>query len=336
MCSLPSFIPALPVASPQHRLRLHLRLPAVAPRSRARHATVAIAVVPGRELSIPPGTQLPSNGPLSEQQVAHFFENGYVLVPQLVPPSALSQMRAAVSPEKPSARQNPLYSHLDFFTWRLDPIFKQIATRSKVAAAALQLTPLSAQVAANSRAMVVVQDAFFRMRGDNKGCGFHVDDPFFWPCPRDAPGPGINAWIALDDVTEDGGGLTIVPRSHEKQFLPFRKAIEGNTCMLAELDKLKNDHLESLALSPVMTAGDVILHTRWLFHRGNPFKHGSAAQKGAGIGRYSIRYMPGDALVEPIAFEDGKIVWRPRAVLSEAPEEDFPAVMMNGFDHPQT
>ncbi|KAI0557151.1 Phytanoyl-CoA dioxygenase [Gracilaria domingensis] len=223
--------------------------------------------------------------------------------------------------------QNPLYDSLSFRIWDYHPLFKQVATSSPVAAAAAQLTPVDTS---SHRSLVVLKDAYFRMQGSNKGCGFHVDDPFFWPCAVDAPGPGVNAWIALHDVTEDGGGLTVAPASHGPSFVDCREAIKTNTCMLAELAPEKNARLEKIAVSPILKAGDVILHTRWLFHRGNPFKIGSKGESGIGISRYSIRYMPGESVVNEIAREDGQFVVRPGVVLREADADNFPAVSLPG------
>ena len=39
----------------------------------------------------------------------------------------------------------------------------------------------------------LLKDAVLVMGSKNKGCGWHVDDKFFWPCYDDAT--GINAWV---------------------------------------------------------------------------------------------------------------------------------------------
>lgn len=53
--------------------------------------------------------------------------------------------------------------------------------------------------------------------------------------------------------------------------------------------------LEAIAVSPQVKAGNVILHTRWLFHSG------TEATRGAGIARYSVLYMPAEAIVNEIS-----------------------------------
>lgn len=248
------------------------------------------------------------------------------MVPSLVPPELLRRLQGACPAVEAAQLSVPvsLYKNLSFRVWRSHKAFEEVAVSSPVAAAAAQLTATNP----GSRGVIVLQDAYFRLQGENKGCGFHVDDDFFWPCPRDAPGPGVNAWIALNDVNEDGGGLTIAPRSHLADFLDCREAIKGKTCMLAEIDAKKNDRLEAIGVSPCVKAGDVILHTRWLFHRGNPFRKGSDAKGGHGIARYSVRYMPAEAIVKEIRFVNGKMEWLDPEELNEASPADFPAIQL--------
>lgn len=59
----------------------------------------------------------------------------------------------------------------------------------------------------------VARDIFLTKDDDDYACGWHVDDTGFWPCV--ANDPGVNAWVALDDmpwkhsrlsVEKDGGG----------------------------------------------------------------------------------------------------------------------------------
>ena len=39
----------------------------------------------------------------------------------------------------------------------------------------------------------LLKDAVLIMGPNNKGCGWHVDDKFFWPCYDDST--GVNAWV---------------------------------------------------------------------------------------------------------------------------------------------
>ena len=250
-----------------------------------------------------------------------------MVVPSLVPTALLHRLQQAV-PDIEAAKlgmSNALYDNLSFRVWSADEAFRELALSSPVAAAAAQLTPTTS----TSRGLIVLKDAYFRLQGDNLGCGFHVDDPYFWPSPPDAPGPGVNAWVALNDVGEHGGGLTFAPRSHLPEFVDHRQAIKNQTCAMAELDPEKNAQLEAIAVSPQVKAGDVILHTRFLFHRGNPFTSGTEAARGAGIARYSVRYMPAEAIVNEISVVDGKVEHKPPVALDDADPSNFPAVELS-------
>ena len=70
-------------------------------------------------------------------------------------------------------------------------------------------------------------------------------------------------------------------------------------------------------MRPLMEAGDAILHTRFCFHRTDPFRPDSAAIRGPGVRRYSVRYMPSSARMsgldklgldgQPIMFDGQRI-----------------------------
>lgn len=104
-------------------------------------------------------------------------------------------------------------------------------------------------------------------------------------------------WVALDPVTADGGGLCVAARSHTEEFLDCRKAIVQGTCSMSALYPEGRARLEERCVRPQMEAGDAILHTRFCFHRTDPFRPDSAAIRGPGVRRYSVRYMPSSAKI---------------------------------------
>ncbi|CAD7700474.1 unnamed protein product [Ostreobium quekettii] len=177
--------------------------------------------------------------------------------------------------------------------------------------------------------MCVLRDAYLKLRGDNQGCNFHVDDTGFWPSPRDEPhGPGVNVWLALDPVGGDRGGLAVARRSHTHLYLDCREAITvgyGDTCRIHELAPEKAARLEAVKDCPHMAPGDAIILTRFCFHRGDPFVVGSEGAAGPGISRYSVRYMPGEAVVEGADFVDGKVVREDPVQLKDANPQKYPA-----------
>lgn len=57
-------------------------------------------------------------------------------------------------------------------------MFRELAIASPLAAAAAQLTGAKG-TGGEGRDLCVVRDAYFRLKGENKGCNFHVDDSYY-------------------------------------------------------------------------------------------------------------------------------------------------------------
>ena len=69
----------------------------------------------------------------------------------------------------------------------------------------------------------------------------------------------------------------------------FRKARDGVCCLRCDGVLEYNSRLDALKLLHDMEPGDAIFHSRYCFHKGEPFDEGDTKL------RYSIRYMPADA-----------------------------------------
>jgi len=283
------------------------------------------ACIPGHEL-VRPQFPLRSTGPLSSADVDDFYRDGFVVKRGLVSGEQLSGLLKARDELSEIPAAGGLYEKLGFNVWDKSPQFREVATRT-FAAAAAQLTPANGS---GNRELVALRDAYFVLQSGSNGCYFHVDDDFFWPAPRDAPGPGVNVWLALDKITSDrGGGLAVARGSHTAEYLDCREAISGgpgNTCGLAKIAPEKAKRLESVAVVPDMKPGDAIIHTRFLFHRADPFKDDTT---GVGIGRYSVRFMPGTAEAQLCAVKEGKFVLGERIRLADADPAQFPSCILN-------
>lgn len=234
-------------------------------------------------------------GPLSPDQVRDFQRDGFVVARGLISGEMLE--RAMAVSHGVDSQFETEYDALAFESFRKYPALADLALSSDATYAAVQLTPTAAS---GQEHLHLLRDALFVFSGgdtgDKTGCGWHVDDPYFWPATRDSSGPGVNVWIALDEVTDAGGGLALALGSHTESFMDCRKAIEGGTCQMATLSPQLNQRLEDLAVVPQMKPGDAIIHTRWLFHRTNGFSQGAATEKRQGIARYTARYMPASAV----------------------------------------
>ena len=72
------------------------------------------------------------------------------------------------------------------------------------------------------------RDIFLAKDEEEFICGWHVDDFGFWPAT--ASSPGINAWIALDDMpSAGGGGFALAVGSHEAPWREEAHHVTGAT-----------------------------------------------------------------------------------------------------------
>lgn len=251
---------------------------------------------PGEELPSPSEADLGRSGPLTRAQVEEFYTRGVVLVRGLLHGEQLQRMLAVRSDLASQMPSSETYGTVAFEAWRQHDIFREVALKSPLAAAAEQLTPDAARHDAAGKPLRVLRDGFFSLVPGNRGCGWHVDDDFFWPTKRDAdaPGPGVNVWVALDAVEAGaGGGLAYAPGSHRPDFLPHRAVIRQTgavpqTCEMRTLSPECHAALEAVKECPALQPGDAVVHTRFLFHRGDPF----AEPHGTPVARYSVRYVP--------------------------------------------
>lgn len=177
----------------------------------------------------------------------------------------------------------------------------------------------------------LLKDAFLAKGGEKGCCGWHVDDSGFWPTSA-ASRPGVNAWVAIDDIPANhGGGLAVSPGSHQAPWrhrayeaigstkmypdeglVPgtpaFDKAMKskvpgsayGKTCNMEGEDPELARVIDGTRKVFDFRKGDVLFHTRWIFHRSMPLtKLGEEHFREMGtkptFKRYSIRYDYGDS-----------------------------------------
>lgn len=190
--------------------------------------------------------------------------------------------------------------------------------------------------------MVVVsgRDIFLAKDDEQYICGWHVDDVGFWPAT--ASSPGVNAWIAIDDMPSfRGGGFALAVGSHNARWkeeaynvtgatptLPpqgyktaadfFANRTGSGTCNIAASAPHLHRRMEETKRIYEVQRGDVIFTTRWLFHRTVPFDQNETAKYLAEQGideliyrRYSIRYAPGNAIIPPGFTLEPSVLWNP-------------------------
>lgn len=181
----------------------------------------------------------------------------------------------------------------------------------------------------------LLRDIFLAKDTDQFICGWHVDDLGFWPATPESN--GVNAWVALDDMPlRTGGGFALAVGSHvapwkdEAHFVTgastsfpqggYKNASDmiqrrpgSGTCNLKTSAPHLHRRMEETKRIYNVQRGDVIFHTRWLFHRTVPFVNGSnyldVGKEDPIYRRLSIRYVPGSAVIPPGYGTELSVLW---------------------------
>jgi hypothetical protein len=187
---------------------------------------------------------------------------------------------------------------------------------------------------ANMTSVRMLRDIFLAKDEEEYICGWHVDDLGFWPA--NAAAPGVNAWVAFDDMpVELGGGFALAVGSHtapwreEAYYVTgtphtfpedgfqsaqdmFERRTGNGTCNIETAANHLHRRMEDTRRIYNIRRGDVIFHTRWLFHRTVPFDREIANSMNGEkkiYRRYSIRYSPGFAQVPQGYGAEPSVLW---------------------------
>ena len=263
-------------------------------------------------------TTKPAPYVLTPDQIAEFHRDGVIVIRGLLGGEMLENAIKAVKTMDQSRgliakmfhNFFPTYRNLNLQSHRTNEALKKVAFDSAVPTICAKLMGLDQEEEHQEeqdsrRSLRLLKDGVFGYSRGDMGCGWHVDDKFFWPCEdihndsddnnddsnekehvfeerrRDL---GINAWITLSPVTvREGGGLAIAPGTHDltgrgetgKLSLKSRKAIAAKggmtTCLLEQLEPDCHAQLEAIKQVHDLEPGDAILHDRYIFHRTDQF-----------------------------------------------------------------
>eukprot|EP00934_Nitzschia_sp_Nitz4_P006015 Nitzschia sp. Nitz4//scaffold126_size65214//206//3751//NITZ4_006144-RA/size65214-augustus-gene-0.60-mRNA-1//1//CDS//3329534653//6005//frame0 len=214
----------------------------------------------------------------------------------------------------------------------------QVALQSKIPHVAAQLLNLT--TSSGKETLRLMRDIFLAKDTDKYICGWHVDDSGFWPATAESP--GINAWVALDDMpVEGGGGFALAVQSHVAPWrfeaynstgsthtLPpegftsprdiLERRVGNGTCNIETSSPHLFRRLEDTKRIYEIQKGDVIFHTRWLFHRTVAFESNSNPIQNKETSefldqpvyrRYTLRYGPGSSVIPPGYGTEPSVVW---------------------------
>ena len=280
----------------------------------------------------------PVNPVVSDEVLAAYRNEGVVAVRGLLSKELLdaldpvSQQLVNEQDDKNTQRQRPRRS-TQFHTVQIGPSFlsddalatpfRNVALDSVLPSVAAQLLGLD-----ESHSLRMLRDILLAKDNDPYVCGYHVDDTGFWPATADSP--GVNAWIALDDMpTVHGGGFALAVGSHTAEYSAKAHQVTGSTrtfpkdgfidaadmfanrsgsgtCHLKTTAPEVNNEMESNMRVYEVKRGDVIFHDRWLFHRTVPFVDSNEERIWR---RYSVRYAPGSAVIPRGYGTEPSVLW---------------------------
>ena len=224
-------------------------------------------------------------------------------------------------------RGNTQFFHVQVGLALTNPAFQDVALGSKLPSIASTFLQLS-----ENSTLRLMRDILLVKDDDQYICGWHTDDTGFWPATGGAP--GVNAWIALDDMPiHGGGGFALAVGSHTASWHYEADVVTGSTRTMPEegfrdaADMFANrtgsgtcnikksaPHLHQLMEESMrvydIKRGDVIFHDRWLYHRTIPFDKQFASQMQDPLyRRYSIRYGPGTSVIPPGYGLELSVLW---------------------------
>jgi len=175
--------------------------------------------------------------PLSNEQLAFYAENGYVVVPDIVPPDVLKRIRDAITEitteaqagrstrvsdtivepdaastasttatKAPLRKLNALVPH--------DPFFRSVAASPTILDVVTQLTGQPRQI------MLYSDQVFLKPAHCGSPKPLHQDNSYFRVTPHSH---GVTCWMAVDDSTEENGCMRYIPGSHKLGLLPHKQ-----------------------------------------------------------------------------------------------------------------
>ncbi|MCB9150669.1 MAG: phytanoyl-CoA dioxygenase family protein [Caldilineaceae bacterium] len=198
---------------------------------------------------------------LTDNEVYFYQNQGYLLIPNLIEPAVLDELRAAVldvleangipraqldhaSSTADKLRQNPQYLQ--------DSLLDELINGEAMMALASRLI--------GGRAVRYLPFTAVKAGGGGGQFHFHQDNNY---TQHDPALGSINIWVALVDMTPENGCLQMVPGSHKEGVLDWENAGDG--------DSHRKVAVDPKTFLPIrMRAGDAVAFTRLTVHGSGP------------------------------------------------------------------
>ena len=213
---------------------------------------------------------------LTDQEVAQYHEDGYVIPKYRLPEETLADIRAdhdrllARHPEFRDYCPMLLRYDLSFLNYARDPIILDMVE----------------QVIGPD--IILWNSSFFAKPAENgKKTPWHQDGEY-WPL---RPLATCTVWLAIDDATIENGCLKFMPGSHkDKRLRPHRTSNDPNFTLHQEL--LESEYDDDKAFHLELEAGQMSLHDVYLLH-GSEANNSGKSRRGM-----TMRFMPGTSVFD--------------------------------------
>ncbi len=186
---------------------------------------------------------------LTEEQIRHFYREGYVVVPGLVPPDEIQAVLSA-APEQNGVGGGWKAESYDHRQPEKSAAIHRLLVEPQVVDAVRSLFANEPRVLYGMLAIVAAHGG--------TGLPWHQDNQY-----SQVLGGALNTFIAVSDIASDQAMLWVAPRSHRLGTQPSKETEQANT----------GGHREALVEPengvplPPMKAGDVCIFDRNTYHR---------------------------------------------------------------------
>ena len=191
---------------------------------------------------------------LSENDLSFYRDNGYLTLPDLLPPEKYDALRAhfdhmlADLPGgmRPEDMDVPHFTDPHLFDWLMDPGVLDLVQQL-----------IGPDIAVFSSHFIC------KPAGDGKSVPWH-DDAYYWREMINPSAEAVTVWLALDEVDEDNGCMKVIPGSHAPGERRYRPTRASNSVFAEELDPECVD--DSRAVPIRLRRNECSIHSAALVH----------------------------------------------------------------------
>jgi phytanoyl-CoA hydroxylase len=211
---------------------------------------------------------------LSDEQVAFFVENGFLVLESLVTPDEVEELRQDTAHLArggyPCENLQPLPAELtDDEALRrilcihqphyISPVMEKYVRHATICGALSQIT--AAHLPFWDGSVKCMQSMLFVKPPTFQGQAWHQDEIYIPTRDRSL----IGAWIALDDATIENGCLWVIPGSHKPGYLYPQR--DHNDTEEHDFGQQSYGFDESLAVAVEVPVGSVVFFNGYLLHK---------------------------------------------------------------------